>query len=133
MKDIKGVRPLTKAEETDYRATSTSKDVAKFLGELKELTDKVHIENIGKSEDGKDMPLLIVSPQKYFTPEAARKSGLPILFIINSVHAGEIEGKEASLMLAREFTIGSLQDLADKMVLVILPLFNIDGTVSSIS
>ncbi|MEO7092203.1 MAG: M14 family metallopeptidase, partial [Polyangiales bacterium] len=51
----------------------------------------------------------------------------PVVLIINGIHAGEVEGKEACLMLMRDILDGPHADLIEKLTLVIVPLFNPDG------
>lgn len=118
---------LTRAERTNYRETSLHADVMTFVRELSKDADPCRLVEIGRSHEGREMPLLILSNQKLFEPSAAIASGLPIVLVINNIHAGEVEGKEASLILAREIVRGPLRSLADSMVLLILPLFNVDG------
>ena len=45
------------------------------------------------------------------TPEAARRLGRPIVFVQANIHAGEVEGKEAALILARRLAAGDLRSL----------------------
>jgi hypothetical protein len=61
------------------------------------------------------------------TPEEARAAGLPVVLVINGIHAGEVEGKEASLMLVRDLLAGRHAGLLEKLTLVVVPLFNPDG------
>jgi len=49
------------------------------------------------------------------------------VLVINGIHAGEVEGKEASLMLMRDLLDGTHAELISKLTLVIVPLFNPDG------
>ena len=44
------------------------------------------------------------------------------------IHAGEIEGKDAALMLLRDLAVGGkFPHLLDHAILVWLPIFNVDG------
>jgi hypothetical protein len=61
------------------------------------------------------------------TPAEARAKGLPVVLVINGIHAGEVEGKEACQMLMRDLLDGPHAQLIEKLVLVIVPLFNPDG------
>ncbi|MDW7681463.1 MAG: M14 family metallopeptidase, partial [bacterium] len=51
----------------------------------------------------------------------------PAIYIQANIHAGEVEGKEASLMLMREILSGDLFHLLDNQVLLFTPIFNPDG------
>jgi hypothetical protein len=119
--------PATRAELSNYLETSRYRDVIDFLRVLSGQSSSIRVEDFGESAQGRKMPLAILSNRGCFTPELAHQSGLPIVLIINCIHAGEVEGKEASLMLAREILLGQLNHLLDHMVLLIVPLFNPDG------
>jgi len=60
------------------------------------------LSRFGVSPEGRDLMLVIATNGSEFTPEAARKSGKQILLVQAGIHAGEIEGKDAGLMLLRD-------------------------------
>jgi hypothetical protein len=49
------------------------------------------------------------------------------VLIQGNIHAGEVEGKEAPLMLARRLTEGELRPLLKQLVVLITPIYNADG------
>jgi hypothetical protein len=61
------------------------------------------------------------------TPEAVRASGKTRVYVQGGIHAGEISGKEALLILLRELADGEHGHWADSLVLLIAPLYNPDG------
>src|SRR5919202_3814748 len=120
--------PLTRAEESQYQETSRQADVMRFLSRLQEHGDpRLFVGSFGTSPEGRDLPLVVLSAHRVKTPAEAQAAGLPVVLILNGIHAGEVEGKEASLMLARDLLSGLDGDLLDRMVLLIVPLFNPDG------
>lgn len=120
--------PLTRAERTDYAETSRHADVMAFIAALAARGDRrLHVGSFGVSPEGRELPLLVLSNRGLFTPEAAHASGLPVVLVMNGIHAGEVEGKEASMMLVREILDGLHGDLLDQLTLVVVPLFNPDG------
>ena len=120
--------PLTRAESTRYEETSRHADVMAFIAALAARNDpRLHVTSFGASPHGRDLPLLVLSARGAHTPDDARRLGLPIVLVQNGIHAGEVEGKEASLMLARDLLDGRDSDLLAAMTLVIVPLFNPDG------
>ena len=44
-----------------------------------------------------------------------------------NIHAGEVEGKEAALHLARRLTLGDLQSLLQSAIWLFVPIYNADG------
>lgn len=119
------MEPLTRAERTGYRETSRHADVMEFVRAL--ASPHLKVEIVGTSPEGREMPLLILNSKGVFSPEEAVRQRMPAVLIINNIHAGEVEGKEASLMLAREIVRGGRPDWIRGMTLLILPLFNVDG------
>jgi hypothetical protein len=82
---------------------------------------------MGKSGLGQDMPLVVLSGHRAFTPAAARTLGKPIVLVIANIHAGEVEAKEACLALARETTLGDAKGLVEGATLLLVPDYNPDG------
>lgn len=117
----------TRAEITNYEETSTYADVTRVIDGFKATSSLVHTESFGKTEEGRDLPLLVISDPKVTSPEAARKLGRPIVFVQANIHAGEVEGKEAVLMLARRMISGDLRVLTRQLVILIAPNYNADG------
>ena len=119
--------PLTTvAERTDYRETSRAADVAAFFARLADESDAVHVTSFGTSPEGRDMPLVILSAARAFTPEAAHALGRPVVLLLCNIHGGEVCGKEAAQMLAREI-VRERPHVAEKLTLLIVPVFNVDG------
>ena len=124
----KPLAPLTRAETSNYLDTSRHADVNAFIEALQLRGDRrLHVEDFGSTPEGRSLPLLVLSGHGYFDPEAAHASGLPVVLVINGIHAGEVEGKEASLMLVRDILDGHHGDLLERLTLVVVPLFNADG------
>jgi hypothetical protein len=117
----------TRAEITNYEETSTYADVTRVIDGLVATSPLVHTESFGKSEEGRDLPLIVISDPKVTTPAAARKLGRPLVFVQANIHAGEVEGKEAILMLARRLVSGDLKPMTRQLVFLIAPDYNADG------
>lgn len=117
----------TRAEITNYEETSTYADVTRVLDGLTATSPLVHTESFGKTEEGRELPLVVISDPKVMTPAAARKLGRPLVFVQANIHAGEVEGKEAVLMLARRLVSGDLKPLTRQIVILIAPDYNADG------
>jgi len=117
----------SRAEISNYEETSSYADIQRVIAGLTASSPLVHTESFGKTEEGRDLPLLVISEPKVTTPEAARKLGRPLVFVQANIHAGEVEGKEAVIALARRLTAGDLRPLAKQLVILIAPNYNADG------
>ncbi len=118
----------TRAERTSYEETSLHADVMAFLAALRDRGDRrFHLTSFGASPGGRELPLAVLSAQGIRTPAEARARGVPVALVINGIHAGEVEGKEACQMLMRDILDGTHAHLIEKLVLVVVPLFNPDG------
>lgn len=119
--------PKTRAELSDFEETSRYGDVAAFISELRRQAPKLGYEEFGTTVEGRKLPLLIISDRAGLTPAKARSLGRPIVFVMANIHAGEVEGKEASLMIARRLLFGDLKPLLSKLTVLIAPIYNADG------
>src|SRR3954470_8449989 len=120
--------PLTRAEATSYQETSLHAHVMEFIAGLAGRNDpRLAVSSLGTSPGGRDLPLCVLSAHGVRTPDEARRLGRPVVLIINGIHAGEVEGKESSMMLMRDLLDGHSADLLDDLALVPGPLFNPDG------
>jgi hypothetical protein len=88
----------------------------------------VRCSEFGTTPEGRPMKLLVVSTTGAFTPEAAKARHLPVLLVQGGIHAGEIDGKDAGFLALRQALDGEAAngDL-DKLVLLFVPVFNVDG------
>src|SRR6185295_17754918 len=73
------------------------------------------------------LPLVILAEPAVATPEEAERSGKLVVFAMGNIHAGEVDGKEALLMLARDIATARDRSLLKQLVIVLCPLFNADG------
>jgi hypothetical protein len=120
--------PQTRAEATSYQETSLHAHVMELLAALDARGDRrFHLGSFGQSPGGRELPLAVLSARGIRTPAESRAAGLPVVLVINGIHAGEVEGKEASLMLMRDLLAGRHAELLEHLTLVVVPLFNPDG------
>lgn len=93
-------------EKSNFIKTSTYGDVIDFLKAIQTQSQNIHLTAMGKSLEGKDIPVAILSNPLVKTPEEAKSSGKPIVYIQGNIHGGEVEGKEAIMMLMRDILMG---------------------------
>jgi hypothetical protein len=118
---------LTRAEASAFRATSSYEETLELLRRLEALSPFVKVDSFGTSEQGRRLPLVVVSKDKAFTPDQARRLGKPIVLLQSGIHAGEIDGKDATLMLLRELATGARPEILDAVTLLLVPIYNVDG------
>src|SRR5580704_1628511 len=120
---------LTPAEKTCY---ATTPDYAGTMDYLKRVQaaapGQVRIEPFGKTGEGRDLDIVIVSRDGVFDPAAIHAAKRPIVLVQNSIHAGEMDGKDACLALLRDMVISkSKAELLERSVFVFIPMYNADG------
>lgn len=119
---------LTRAEQTDYKETSTFADVVMFCDHLAKQHSFVKVHTLCKSSEGRIVPLLVISKAGFASgSEAHAQSDGLVVYVQANIHAGEVEGKEAILMLVRDLLILDQQNLLDHLTLVVAPIYNADG------
>jgi hypothetical protein len=121
------IPPLTTAESSDYKSTSDYKDVMDFIQQLKSTSGNIRIESIARSVEGRDIPLLIIGKPVPESPEDLANDPRIVVYVQANIHAGEVEGKEAALMFARDVLKNENPSLLDHVILLICPIFNPDG------
>jgi hypothetical protein len=115
-----------KAEQSGFRETADLAETLTWLERLAATWRHASLRSIGKSAGGRDIPMLIVS-RFGFEPAPVRSSGKAVVLIQAGIHAGEIDGKDATMMLLRDLRAGKLGDLLDHSVLLFVPILNVDG------
>jgi len=118
---------MTVPERTAYARTSTHAEVLQSIDNLLRGSDLVHRETMLVTRDGRDVPLLIVSDPPISTPAEAQSSGKPVIYIQGNIHGGEVEGKEAILILLRDILHGDKAHLLANQILALAPIYNADG------
>jgi hypothetical protein len=119
---------LTVAEKTDFRATSSYDETMAFLRKAEAaVPDLIRVTDFGHSGQGRPLPLVIVSSDGAFTPEAAAIAGKPVLLLQSCIHAGEVDGKDATLMILRDIALGRRPELVTGSTILFAPIYNADG------
>jgi hypothetical protein len=114
-------------EKSDFVRTSTYADVIHFLDHLKSKSANIRIISMGKSLEGKEIPVAVLANPAVANEEEARASGKPVIYVQGNIHAGEVEGKEALLMLMREILLGDKKNLIENQILLFAPIYNTDS------
>lgn len=119
--------PRTRAEASNYTATSSHADVMAFIQELQQRSNRVRVETLGTSTEGRPIPLLVIGDPAPASPGDLRQDPRAVIYFQANIHAGEVEGKDALLMVARDLATGPAARYLDRLVVLIAPNFNPDG------
>ncbi len=131
---------------------SYSKDVYKYMGALAEVSPRVKLINIGKTEENRDMIVVIVSdevtindldkyknitakladPRKINDSEANKliQEAKPIYWATGALHSGETGSPEMLMELAYRLAVGEsdfIKKIRDNMIVMITPILDVDG------
>lgn len=119
--------PLTVAEASGFKATSRYVDIMDFIGELQALSPLIRVETLCTSAEGREVPLIVIGDPVPYSPTDLHYDDRAVVYIQANIHAGEVEGKEAAQMLARDIIQATTANYLDRLVILIAPIFNADG------
>jgi hypothetical protein len=119
----------TPTEKSGYRTTPDYAETMAFINRVASAAPgQVKVEPFGTTGEGRELDIVIVSKDGAFDPVAIHASHRPILLVQNSIHAGEMDGKDSCLALLRDMVISKTQAaLLDNAVFVFIPMYNADG------
>jgi hypothetical protein len=118
---------VTPSELTGLTASPDYAETRAWLEKLDAASPLIRMETFGKSPEGRDLLVLYVSKDgAKFDPKK------PVLLVQAGIHPGEIDGKDAGMMLLRDiaFERGAFHgkdNPLDKVNLVFVPIFSVDG------
>jgi hypothetical protein len=120
---------VTRAERTNFLETGRWVEVERLCAQFpKVFPRRVKCEQFGVTPLGKSMLALVASDDGVFSADEAKRKTRPVLLLQGGIHAGEIDGKDALLIVLREVLAGhQLPGVLKKVTLVVVPVFNIDG------
>jgi hypothetical protein len=119
----------TPAEKSNYQTTPDYADTMAYLSRIAAAAPgQVKIEPFGTTGEGRELDIVIASKDGDFDPARIHAAQRPIVLVQNSIHAGEMDGKDSCLALLRDMVITKTQAaLLDNAVFVLTPIYNADG------
>ena len=72
--------------------------------------------------------VIVLSNPRVTSPQQAKASGKNVIFLMGNIHPPEPEAAEALLLVARDLLLGKKKSLLDNQIVIIAPIFNVDGT-----
>src|SRR5207248_262872 len=109
------------------QATAKNSEVVDYCKDLAKASPLIRIAELGTTHEGRKIPLVILADPPAGTADEAARSGRLIVLAMGNIHAGEVDGKEALLMLMRDLATATDRRLLKDLVLLFVPNFNADG------
>ena len=109
----------------DKNYTATYSQVMAYYQNLSRKYPQMKLFNVGTTDIGKPLTLIVLSRDKVFDPALIKKQNKRVLLINNGIHPGEPEGIDASMMLSRDLL--KTNALPKDVVICIIAVYNIDG------
>jgi murein tripeptide amidase MpaA len=97
-------------------------DTRAWFDRLDAASDLIRLEAFGTSPEGREIYAVIASKDG-----AAFDPNKPVLLVQAGIHPGEIDGKDAGMMLLRDIAFNGRDDLLDQVNLVLVPILSVDG------
>ncbi|MEQ1610488.1 MAG: M14 family metallopeptidase [Hyphomonadaceae bacterium] len=113
---------ITPSETTGLTATPTYDETIAWLRKVDQKSPLLRIEPIGMTPQGRELVTAILSKDG-----ATFQPSKPAFLIQAGIHSGEIDGKDAMLMLIRDICFKGRDDLIDNVNIVFIPVLNADG------
>ncbi|MBK8842009.1 MAG: hypothetical protein IPO33_03825 [Saprospiraceae bacterium] len=115
-KEVEANRSVTYAKAIELYKAMAAKD------------KRIQVNEVGMTDVGIPLHEVIVDINSDFNPGDARRRKKNVLFINNGIHPGEPDGIDATLWLVQDIlTDPKKSALLERLVLVIIPVYNIDG------
>jgi murein tripeptide amidase MpaA len=119
---------ITPSELSGLTRTPSYDETMVWLNRLVSAAPQLSLISIGKSHQGRDFWMVVASAEGHSSAAALSASGKPLLLAQAGIHSGEIDGKDAGLMLLRDMTVsGKRRELLKDVNLLFVPIFNVDG------
>jgi murein tripeptide amidase MpaA len=97
-------------------------DTRAWFDRLDAASDLIRIEQFGTSPEGRPIYAVIASKDGD-TLDPSK----PVLLAQAGIHPGEIDGKDAGMMLLRDIAFYGRDDLLDRVNLILIPILSVDG------
>ncbi len=119
---------LTVAERTTFTRTVSTLQLHEWIAALKLKSELLHVVSMFTSPMRKVAPAIVIANPRVTSPQQARQSGKPVVFLLGNIHPPESEAAEAMMMLARDLATGKHPAMLQNLIVMIAPIYNVDGT-----
>jgi len=119
---------ITPSERTHLTESPDYGETMEWLQKLVSAAPELEMVSIGRSLDDRDIWMVIASADGAFTAGSMLDTGKPLLLAHSGIHSGEIDGKDAGLMLLRDMTVAAKRkSLLEGANFLFIPILNVDG------
>src|ERR1035437_482863 len=122
---------LTPFEISKGKNTTTYDECITYYKNLSGQHDEIKVLGCGPTDIGKTLHLIVIDKDKDFNRVISYQKGKRVIMINNGIHPGEPDGVDASMMFVRDIvTKTELHKLLDNVVIIVIPIYNIDGALN---
>ncbi|MGB5418904.1 M14 family metallopeptidase [Algibacter sp.] len=118
---------LTPSEKSDFRTTPSYNETVNWFKKLTTASPLLSMVSIGKSVEGRHIYMIIASTNTDKSPLSLKNSEKPLMLAQAGIHSGEIDGKDAGMMLLRDIAFGKKKELLNTVNFLFIPILSVDG------
>jgi hypothetical protein len=119
---------ITPSEKSGLRTTPDYDQTVAWLRKLVSASQHLKMISIGTSPEGREIWMVVASKEGSSTPEGLRRNGRPTVLAHSGIHSGEIDGKDAGMMLLRDMTVRGVEKrLLDRANFLFIPILSVDA------
>ncbi|HET7097232.1 MAG TPA: M14 family metallocarboxypeptidase [Casimicrobiaceae bacterium] len=106
---------------------ATHDELIAWISDLTTRTAHVHVRILGDSQEGRSIPMLVLSNAPVASVADVLRLNRPVVWLQGLQHGDEPAGGEAMLAIAERLAVGDLNPLLDRITVLIVPRANPDG------
>ena len=118
---------LTPAERTGLSASPSFGETIAYIHKMAGGSPYLRLKSIGDSQQNHPIFMVIANTEGQRDAKDITENGKPTILIQAGIHSGEIDGKDAGLMLLRDIVSGKELELIQKVNILFIPVLSADG------
>jgi hypothetical protein len=121
------IQQQTPAEMTDMVSTPNYRETVAQIHKLAAKSPYLRLTSIGKSAQDRPIFMVVASRDGQKDAKGILANNKPTVLIQAGIHSGEIDGKDAGLMLLRDISLGKEVALIQQVNVLFIPILSVDG------
>lgn len=118
---------ITPTEASGFVETPSYQVTMQWLENLAKASPMIKLVPFGLTAEGRELRAVIATREGIDNLEQLGQSPKPTILAQAGIHAGEIDGKDAGMMLLRDMAFRGKAQLLDHANLLFIPILNADG------